>query len=58
MDLHTFPFDSQQCSVFIQSYSMPAEKVDKDDKMNKDAMGRGYNKICKYMLSEGSEGFY
>ena len=39
MDLHTFPFDSQQCSVFIQSYSMPAKKV---DKMNKDAKGRGY----------------
>ena len=27
MDLHTFPFDSQQCSVFIQSYSMPSKKV-------------------------------
>ena len=27
MDLHTFPFDSQQCSVFIQSYSMSAKKV-------------------------------
>ena len=42
MDLHTFPFDSQQCSLFIQSYSMPAKKVDKDDKMNKDAKGREY----------------